>query len=654
VIAFLSFLVFISFSLFIKTLHLIYLAPVFFLCIYGIVQKKNILLIVFLSMMLMFTARIAMQKHTPMESPSIVLVIESRTSYVIVSTGLKRYHLEQAQDKPYAVGDVLSIQSKILPLVFQTYESSFDFKAYLHTKGVYHRLSLEQIEVVFSSPIRLLEVQRSYLEMYPSSLQPYVSQLLFNYSDNSALNTVYLIFISGLGFSMMFDLLQKPLKTKFPKEAYLPFLLLFPYVFMHMHRFSIVRVFLFKGLDTYLYKNPHRWILKITVLFIFVMIFPHMIYQTGLYLYIAYQIYFKLINKLIPRFPIYYQTVGLWVYTMIIQHLFFQSIAPLSIIIYLPLSALNSVISFLLLVGFYLKVSHPSINFILSLYVSLVEGVKNISPQIILPQWSMALLFSFIVLIFLFFLGLHYQARKMMKASMILVVTVFTLHLTQIPAGWFEQSIHFINVGQGDATLIRQGRTNVLIDTGGQRHLDIATEVLIPYFKKIGVYQLDAVIITHGDFDHDGALPSLQNNFRVQTVIRQRFTSLKVGNISLQQWNTKTSDDENDNSLVLSLSVHQCSILLMGDASILVEAAIIDVFPLRGISILRIGHHGSLTSTSELFLDTIQPKTAIISLSATNSYGHPHPEVLERLTKRNINTRRTDIEGTIVMNSCKI
>jgi competence protein ComEC len=379
-----------------------------------------------------------------------------------------------------------------------------------------------------------------------------------------------------------------------------------------------------------------------------------MIYQTGLYLYIAYQIYFKLINKLIPRFPIYYQTVGLWVYTMIIQHLFFQSIAPLSIIIYLPLSALNSVISFLLLVGFYLKVQHPSINFILSLYVSLVEGVKNISPQIILPQWSMPLLFSFIVLIFLFFLGLHYQVRKMIKASMMLVITVFTLHLTQIPAGWFEQSIHFINVGQGDATLIRQGRTNVLIDTGGQRHLDIATEVLIPYFKKIGVYQLDAVIITHGDFDHDGALPSLQNNFRVKTVIRQRFTSLTIGNISLQQWNTKTSDDENDNSLVLSLTVHQCSILLMGDASILVEAAIIDGFPLRGISILRIGHHGSLTSTSELFLDTIQPKTAIISLSATNSYGHPHPEVLERLTKRNINTRRTDIEGTIVMNSCKI
>jgi competence protein ComEC len=92
----------------------------------------------------------------------------------------------------------------------------------------------------------------------------------------------------------------------------------------------------------------------------------------------------------------------------------------------------------------------------------------------------------------------------------------------------------------------------------------------------------------------------------------------------------------------------------MGDASIEVEADVLTHLPNQKYDVLRIGHHGSLTSTSEVFLDSIQPNIAIISVSATNRYGHPHSSVMERLSTRGIETKRTDIDGTIVLKSCKI
>jgi len=654
VIIFLSLLGFISFTVFLKTWSGWFLLPTVLISFYLYQQHKKIILTLYAVMMVVFTASLFIQQQQPSKNPTQLIIIESRRTYAIGLSGLKRYHLKQDEQNYFAVGDVLKISSTIEPLIFLTYESTFDFKQYLHSKGVYHRLSIQSYSPIFVSPLRILEHQQSYLVQFPSSLQPYVSQLLFNYSEGESINSIYLIFVSGLGFSMMFDILKSFFKKFFPTWSYASFLFLFPYVLMHIHRFSIVRVFIFKGIDHLHITKPYVFSIKMTMIYLFLLFFPHVVYQTGFYLYILYQFFFKFLVQVIPRFPLYYKTIALWVYTSIVQHLFFHSITPLSIIIYLPLSYINSLLSLSLLTSYYLRFHHFFINTLLSMYKAMMEGVTFISFQISLPQWSISFLLLLGTLVLLFMLGLHYQSKKTMKFSVISLVFIYAFHLAKIPEGWIEKSIHFINVGQGDATLIRQGRNNVLIDTGGQRNIDIATAVLIPYFRKIGVHQLDAVIITHGDFDHDGALPSLAANFRVKEVVRQRFTSFKIGSLHLFQWNHEYYEDENDNSLVLSWTLNQCSILLMGDASIEVEADVLTHLPNQKYDVLRIGHHGSLTSTSEVFLDSIQPNIAIISVSATNRYGHPHSSVMERLSTRGIETKRTDIDGTIVLKSCKI
>ena len=208
-------------------------------------------------------------------------------------------------------------------------------------------------------------------------------------------------------------------------------------------------------------------------------------------------------------------------------------------------------------------------------------------------------------------------------------------------------SVNFINVGQGDSILIRDRNTNVLIDTGGLKYKDLATSSLINYFKKKEVYKLDAVIITHNDFDHNGALNSLITYFPVKQVLTSYDEfPYKIGNLLFENFNIYNFSDSNDRSLVLMLNFYGNKFLFMGDASKDVEEVIMKDFNVDA-DYIKLGHHGSKTSTGEEFIRAVSPKEAIISCGLNNYYGHPNKEVLDILEKEDIKIRRTDLEGTI-------
>jgi competence protein ComEC len=232
---------------------------------------------------------------------------------------------------------------------------------------------------------------------------------------------------------------------------------------------------------------------------------------------------------------------------------------------------------------------------------------------------------------------------------------VMMLHVSGIDHH-FIHAIHFINVGQGDATLVMSKGQSLLIDTGGVLRFDISEEVLIPYFKKLRISRLDAIIITHDDFDHNGGLPSLLNTFPVTRVIDQPFNPFQLGQwtITNYQYFLDVLVEDNERSLMIGIANPTCQWLIMGDATTKTEDYLMTFFPDLQAKFLRIGHHGSLTSTSTALLDQLQPREAIISNAGANRYGHPHPQVLARLQERNIRIRRTDQEGTIRYQTCKI
>ena len=171
------------------------------------------------------------------------------------------------------------------------------------------------------------------------------------------------------------------------------------------------------------------------------------------------------------------------------------------------------------------------------------------------------------------------------------------------------------------------------------------------YLKSKRIYNIDCLFLSHDDFDHSGGSKSLIDNFNVKTLIKEKENfPYKIGNLTFNNLNIWNSKDENDSSLVLYLEIYENKFLFMGDASKEVEEKILKNNPSLKVDYLKVGHHGSNTSTSEVFIASIEPKEAIISCGLNNVYKHPNDETLNILKKYNVKIRRTDLEGSIVYN----
>jgi len=176
-------------------------------------------------------------------------------------------------------------------------------------------------------------------------------------------------------------------------------------------------------------------------------------------------------------------------------------------------------------------------------------------------------------------------------------------------------------------------------------------------------------ISPHGDYDHMGEAEYLVNNFKIKNVIfnndsfnylednlikildkknilyYQDIKELNIDNNKLYFLKTRDYGNENDNSNVIYFELNDYKFLFMGDAGIEVEEDIIEKYALNDIDILKVGHHGSKTSSSKIFINKINPKYSIISVGKNNKFGHPNNNVLDNL--KNSKIYRTDIDGSI-------
>lgn len=233
--------------------------------------------------------------------------------------------------------------------------------------------------------------------------------------------------------------------------------------------------------------------------------------------------------------------------------------------------------------------------------------------------------------------------------------------------------IYFIDVGQADSILIQNKDENMLIDAGNNNDGD----KLVSYFKSLGIKEFKYVVGTHPHEDHIGGLDNIIKSFSIDKVylpdvitttktfedvlialedknmnfnVPKINENMSLGESSLNVLYTGTDEDDlNNSSIVLKLVFGNNSFLLTGDATSEIEELIIE----KNIKadVLKIGHHGSRYSTSDSFLDKVNPQYAIISAGKNNSYKHPHTEILNKLEKRNIEIYRTDNLGTILVTS---
>lgn len=244
-----------------------------------------------------------------------------------------------------------------------------------------------------------------------------------------------------------------------------------------------------------------------------------------------------------------------------------------------------------------------------------------------------------------------------------------------------------IDVGQGESLFLAlpDGRT-VLVDGGGlpdfggsrAQALDIGDAVVSPYLWSRSIRRLDVLAITHSDRVHFGGVPALLDNFQIGEVwlspvafdeedrnrldaitaraIRVKFLKqgdrFQMGAVAFHILGPAVGAESekgrnNDRSLVLTASFGDHCFLLTGDIEARAETRLVDGEALREADILKVAHHGSKTSTQDVFLDRVAPTFAVISAGFRNPFGHPHPTVLERLQARGVQVLRTDLEGTV-------
>lgn len=232
--------------------------------------------------------------------------------------------------------------------------------------------------------------------------------------------------------------------------------------------------------------------------------------------------------------------------------------------------------------------------------------------------------------------------------------------------------VKMIDCGQADSILLHTDKYNILIDAGEQKSATAIKKAI----DNLGIKKIDLLIGTHPHSDHIGGMQTIVESYDIGTVMMyptehstQTYTKLleaisnkgcdtikatpgneyNYGDIKITVLGpSKTYDDLNDNSVVVLASFGDIDVLLTGDAGMESEKDYIEYIP-GEVEILKVGHHGSETATSDNLLDTINPEMALISCGEDNKYGHPTQEVLDKLSKRGIDTFRTDLLGDITI-----
>lgn len=209
--------------------------------------------------------------------------------------------------------------------------------------------------------------------------------------------------------------------------------------------------------------------------------------------------------------------------------------------------------------------------------------------------------------------------------------------------------VYLLDVGQGDCTVIVEpfGRSAVMIDAAGNLYRDNAETIILPFLESIGVKQQDALIVSHEDFDHSGAVEEVCRRVQVREVIRDGAQPVPVSYPFEHLLPAREVADENEGSLLSYFSYDGFSYLWPGDAGTMTETQLMETFRQLPVTVLKAGHHGSDTASSPAFLDWLDPDAVLISAGRHNRYGHPSPSVISSLQSRNISRFSTAENGMI-------
>lgn len=559
----------------------------------------------------------------------------------------------------------------------------FNYKRYLLSNKINYVVTASKITIIKKNDNIFYTLKNNLLKRIESANKSKGYILAFLYADKSLIEkdvytkyqkigVSHLFAVSGMHVSLISIVLLKLLnKIKERKRYIIVSIFLSIYLFLTNFTISMVRAtfqFILFFINKSFKLNIDNSNLVLFLFSILVIINPYNIYNIG-FLF-SFIISFTLIrcSKLIKgKFIIKSLKTSLISFfssmPVLINNFFEVNFLGIILnIIYIPF------VSYILFPLSLVTVLFPSLDNILYMFISHFEKITDFFSNIKFLSFSICKMNIFLIIMYyLIFIYILKRKKKLIYKIIIVIISLtFLINNGRI----VNNEVSILDVGQGDSSLIRLKNKNILIDTGGNINYDISKNILIPYVKSVGIKKIDYLVLTHGDYDHMGEAINLVENFKVEKVIfncgefndlekklikvldkknTKYYSCIKELNIDdnkLYFLNTKEYDNENDNSNVIYTELNGYKLMFMGDAGIEKEKDILGKYNLSNIDVLKVGHHGSKTSSSRTFIDEINPKYSIISVGKNNRYGHPNKEVLNTLEDSKI--YRTDQDGSII------
>ena len=353
------------------------------------------------------------------------------------------------------------------------------------------------------------------------------------------------------------------------------------------------------------------------------------------YLIVMY-LYPSSITKISFIIPLIYRISGIakekrFLYLSLIQSIFFHEICILKLFFFKVIFLYSGFLSFAAWLN--LLIRNVPINSFLLIYKRLNEFLNLFTVK-----------GNPVGIVFILFLLCNLNMLRTKKG----IYTITAVFYIFLYLGLFHPfgEVTFLNVGQGSSLLIRApfNTQNILIDTGKEKKY----RNLQTYLDSKSITSIDHLIITHYDEDHSGNIDHLVTDYDVKQIHDSK-VDICDRNINLYQLNTKNDGDTNDNSLVFVTKLNRLNYLFMGDATKISEKQILKEFPNLETDILLAGHHGSKTSSSKEFIETVKPVLTIFSSGNYSIYHHPSVEVVQLFEKYKIETLNTYDVGDITI-----
>ncbi|NLY82556.1 MAG: DNA internalization-related competence protein ComEC/Rec2 [Clostridiales bacterium] len=618
--------------------------------------------------------------------------------------GYKYGHIE---DKYQLIGCNCRVIGKVSMPSSSRNPMCFDYRLYLKSINVTRLQNIKSIEVlddasnIYELKRKILIKRDEFIELYDDN--PLVKGILFGdktgldddiYQEFRINGIAHILAVSGLHIGILYGIFILIISGSRKKVYGILFIaILLTYGTMTMFSPSCTRAISIIIISLFAYYFNYRFDMMIALSFlviIFTLMNPYILFNIGFKMsfiaVIGICFYSRIINKYLGSFIGTIISAQLAIIPIIIYEFNYETMtAIIANIVIMPIVSVLVPILIVhltefVLLGFDLDFIVKIVSMISDLLLDINEylgKLEFLSRDII--GIGLSLIILYYILSFMlsseFFIVIKSRKSYKLLLSLITVALISCALISSITKNEFlDDEVILIDVGQGDGIHIRTDKKNVLIDGGGHYKKNIGATVLKPYFLKNRVSKIDLAIPTHLHMDHFKGMSELYKVFSINKVMIYKMYEetetciddieyIEAGNkISIDDnvyietlWPILTDNiyfdlkDENTVNMVMKLNYYGKTILITGDLLSAGEKAMVDYY--KGTDtlkcdVLKVCHHGSNSSSTDEFLDAVDPSIAIIQVGK-NNYGHPSDVVIEKLFKRDIMVFRNDEDGAI-------